>query len=487
MSSLPHVVALRPTTNTSTLHIHVHLVLSAICTHWRCVALGTPQLWRTLYLAPHNALKQLDLWTQRSASATTPSMRGVLDLRVPDLPPAECMSVMIQWGKSPRFHPSITPQAPLTLTFDTFSRHVYLLMKCDVYPRGLQSFTFASSDSSDDDLLPPCTSLFSSLPLPSTSFPSSSTSPSRDLPHDTSKTTIDKNHTLYYQLHHLALHIRTSLVPYTPPLPALRSLILPKFNAKHAQDLANFLSGCEELRELELGFVEGFHCTERTGYRTLPRLQRLKLYISGNETRSFSPHRRGTGNGRGSGEEGVDAQATWMNLLDRIDTPALTHLDLSPGSSSGATSASTEEICTLLSRAWARLVDVPPIVELRLRMRMRRSSTRCYEEGEAGTSSAGAGDGEALRDLVVQLSQLEVLEVTDCEDDLDPLLLALTSIGQEEADSTSGSSAFPCPHLKSLDISGCTRISSGAIPRLEASRSDLRVTRRCFCHIRGVC
>ena len=110
--------------------------LTAVCTHWRSVATGTPRLWRTLRLRTRNPLKQLDLWTQRSGASH--DIQGVLHLSIPPIALHDLLSVLRAWCQSPRFLQPSTPS--LSLVLDEIGRRELDECLC-ILPRALESFT----------------------------------------------------------------------------------------------------------------------------------------------------------------------------------------------------------------------------------------------------------------------------------------------------------------------------------------------------------
>jgi hypothetical protein len=140
-------------------------------------------------------------------------------------------------------------------------------------------------------------------------------------------------------------------------------------------------------------------------------------------------------------------------FVQRMETPNLKRLVYSHGFS---------DFPQTLLTSWSYLSSPPPLVELRLH--------RC---------GIGA-DGASLAALVKLLPLLEVLHVTNCGDDVNPVFRALAGSSQTRAstsasNSTSAGNGTPaqssyCPRLHDLDFSGCSKLKGVSVRDLVRSR-----------------
>lgn len=342
--------------------------------------MGTGSLWRSLRLGIRDPVKQLEVWTQRSASEER--LRGILHLSIPPLPgPEGAKSIVDRWCQSPRF--KTEPQTPLSLEIEEASWMVMLdISRSEFVPPGLRSLVQTGS------------------PL-----------------------RVAKIHAapLYQQLDHLEMNSRVMIDGHTPPLPSLLSLRLPQLIVNLTiPEFMDYISGIPALQELELGCTKVVMRSENMNAGSsfiFDSLQRLTL----------------------------SGGILWPNVLRAMDTPALTHLDLS---------SSSTDVCGLLLRMWARDAGVPPpIVYL------------CLSRCGVGLKST------SLRAIVLQLPLLEKLVVTDCGDDVNYTVLELAGKGGVQPQASSHANVvLPCPRLQYVDFSRCSQLKGTAIRNLVKSR-----------------
>lgn len=232
--------------------------------------MGTGPLWRTVRLGTRDPVKQLEAWTQRSASSET--QRGVLHLTIPHLTPITAQRVYTRWCVSPRF--KIDLLTPLSLELEGESREVAQMLSKSIVgiPAGLRTLISKGDAPELIDI--------------------------GEAPQ-------------FQQLHHLELEC-ISLLRQAVPSTQLQSLIslrLPQLlAAMSVPDFVAYIKGIPALQELDLG-CERF------------------LLRPGDDDPAESPTRLNS-----LKRLALRGRSMWLELLAAIDAPALTHLDLSGSS-----------------------------------------------------------------------------------------------------------------------------------------------------------